>query len=818
MAFSSVSDARTKLINPETNEDSIVLYANNNLLDNTTIFYTNAGLTSLAPSGNYVIPEPQFRSYYVSLGNDGKIVTSSKEALILSGADTSWVDDYVVDYDNGIFIPNDNFDAYWVGTSLSINGSNLVTDAYWSTRSYAHAKKWIIDQGTFNTTALTNIDVSAMKGYDLRLMTGEWYQNNIGGSVSDGFVGGNFISAIIHVAEDLARTTQEGRVYYYFRPDYIIPLYSGEYPSYFKRFPNVLPINDRNGNQKDFMSLAIPLFDMVEKGSGVWNTSKRIYRNSTRNGKGYTYKRQTRFVDTLYGDPPNSNYYMYREVGGGSSSTIYEYQNYSEKHVFDVDTWIKSAGEYTYNLHTGNNFNDPATDAQKSWCVGLFESLLITDPTARASWTFNNGIINKTYAQLNPRSWETTINSGTGNYDRSPANGLLGFFSPFGDSRSPQAINHGKHLQFDFELVSGQGKDRQTFGQSFTALWNSCKTYSIANSWSASGGVIPTFSNYEGGIYTRSYEGSGTNGWRYVSPGVSVATAKTTDLYKDYKEYYFDGSKNRNASDLYWHKFYEGAIDCYSHFFVTAYLHNVSEKWYLYNLVHSADISRKLITEILGSEQAKTKKVCGYSWRYMEPTGGSDFYFERKGFLTDGASRLLKTYRPNNPPSHNQSIAAWSFAYLDGLYLWDDNVIGGEYNKWRAEFTTEWQAYGDIYEIDNGAYDWFHIGYWQILQNRDIVAANTDWVKPEYKNGSVWTSNTDANTTNFPIMLYNAQLPISAYKLSADGTEALLLITNPFNNGYTMDTHTVRLPTKANQEFIVKTWGNYTTVVRLKNL
>jgi len=202
MAFSSVSDARTKLINPETNEDSIVLYANNNLLDNTTIFYTNPGLTSLAPSGNYVIPEPQFRSYYVSLGNDGKIVSSSKQELILSGADTSWVDDYVVDYDTGIFIPNDDFDAGRIGTSLSINGSNLVTDAYWSTRSYAHAKKWIIDQGTFNTTALTNIDVSAMKGYDLRLMTGEWYQNNIGGSISDGFVGGNFISAVIHVAEE----------------------------------------------------------------------------------------------------------------------------------------------------------------------------------------------------------------------------------------------------------------------------------------------------------------------------------------------------------------------------------------------------------------------------------------------------------------------------------------------------------------------------------------------------------------------------------------------------------------------------------------
>jgi len=814
MAYSSISDARTKLINPETQQDSAILYANNNLLDNTTIFYTNPGLTTLAPSGNYVIPSPQFRSYYVTLGSDGKI-SGSKTELILSGVDTSWVDDYIADYSTGSFIPNDNFDSGNVGTNLSINGSLLVTDAYWSSRSYAHSKKWVIDQGDLVSTALTNIDVSAMKGYDLRLMTGEWYQNTKGGTTTAGFTGGNFISAIIHVAEDLARTTVEGRVNYYFRPDYFIPLYSGEYPSFFKRFPNVLPINDKNGNQKDWMSLATPLFDMIEKGSGVWNTSKRTYRNSTRNTKGYTYKRQGRFADTLYGDPPNANYYMKRESGGGASQSIFEYQTYATNHLINYDTWLKTPAEYTYNLHTGSNFSNPPTSQQQSWVVGLFESLLITNPTERLSWTFNNGVINKTYLELNPRSWETGLNSGTGNYDVSPANNLLGFFSPFGDSTTPQNSNHGKHIQFDFEITGSYGRDRQLFGQSFTDLWNSCKTYSISNSWASSGGVIPNFSNYEGGIYTRTYEGSGTGGWRYVSPGVSVATAKTTDLYKDYKEYYFDGSKNKNASDFYWHKFYLGAIDCYSHFFVTAYMHNICEKWYLYNLVHSGDISRKLINEILGVEQGKTKKVCGYSWRYMEPIDISDFGFERKGYLSGVG---FKNYRPNNPPSHNQSLAVWSFAYLDGLYLWDDNVIGGEYNKWREEFTLEWQAYGDIYEIDNGAYDWFHIGYWQVLQNRDIVGANTEWVKPEYKNGAVWTSNTDANTTNFPVMLYNAQLPISAYKLSVDGTEALLIITNPFNNGYTMSTHTVRLPTKGNQEFTVKTWGNYTSVIRLKNL
>jgi hypothetical protein len=67
-------------------------------------------------------------------------------------------------------------------------------------------------------------------------------------------------------------------------------------------------------------------------------------------------------------------------------------------------------------------------------------------------------------------------------------------------------------------------------------------------------------------------------------------------------------------------------------------------------------------------------------------------------------------------------------------------------------------------------------------------------------------------------MLYNAQAPISAYKLSADGTEALLIITNPYNNGYTKASFTVRLPSKGNQQFTVDTWGLYTSVIRIKNL
>jgi hypothetical protein len=65
-------------------------------------------------------------------------------------------------------------------------------------------------------------------------------------------------------------------------------------------------------------------------------------------------------------------------------------------------------------------------------------------------------------------------------------------------------------------------------------------------------------------------------------------------------------------------------------------------------------------------------------------------------------------------------------------------------------------------------------------------------------------------------MLAQAKAPISAYKVSADGTEALLIITNPFNNGYTKATHQIRLPhISGTPTYNVDTWGQYTSVIRI---
>jgi len=817
MAFSSISDARTKLNDPTVDVDSQILYANNNLLDSTTIFYTNEAKTILASAGNYVIPT-QFKSYYVTLGSDGKIV-GSKTELIEAGTDTTWVDASVINYspDSGEQTSNNWFDTYAGGVNYSINTTTLLlTDNYWTSRPYAFDKKWVIDNGTLSDAAVTNIDLSAMKGYDLLIRSGEW--NTVFGVA--GFTDGLLLSSLIHIAADPSRTLTVGKVNYYFRPDYLIPKIDQEYPSFFRRMPDALPIYDKNGVKKEFMSLTNVLFDMIVKDSGTQGSVSRTFRNPKRQNKGFTKLTMTYFKNFVNAQVSgtNANYITSYDPDNSISNNIYQIVPIADRHSFNTDAYIRSPTAF---IKSGGSTSDPnyITDSlvDASWCCALLESLLITDAGERATWVFNNGTISKTYAEINPYQWTTVPNVGTNRTDIAPATNYLGFFRPTGSTLNPFNGNHGAFVQHDAESVVGAGRKRINTGRAYDAMYDSCKAISIANNWAADGAVIPQFSVYAEGIYYATFYGSGTAGWIYVDPSLSIATVKTTDLFSDYHNYFKNGTISRSAMINY-NPMYEGAIDSFGLFFCTDYCKSIVSKWYFYNAVHSYDISKKIIAQI-GTEAGKdysSKRVQAYSWRFYEPLPyTSDFHFERKGFKYGSPV----TARPILPPSFMQSLAVWAFAYMDGLYMWDNpNVYGGEFKYLPAEYTPEYYMYGNMDQIDNGAYDWLFVGYWQVEQNRDIVAANTEWTKTQLLVSGTWTSDTDANNSNYPVMLYNQQKPISAYKLSADGTEALLIIVNPFNNGYTKATHTVRLPTKGNQQFDVDTWGNFTTVIRLKGL
>jgi hypothetical protein len=812
MAFSSISDARTKLINPLTDVDSQILYANNNLLNSTTIFYTNEAKTILASAGNYVIPT-QFKSYYVTLGSDGKIVGTITE-LLLSSNDVTFVDESIINYNTGEQISNSNNENFIGGTNLVLNASTLLlTDNFWYTRDYNYPKKWLIDSGVISDVAITNINLSAMKGFDLVVRTGEWNPT----LRVPGFPYGRLMTAFIHIAADFNRVTTIGKVNYFFRPDYLIPTSSNEYPSFFRRMPDALPIKDKNGYAKEFMTLTNPLLDMVIKDSGVQGVSSRTFRDPKRQNKGLTKLTESYFKNKIDGQVSqlNANYRMAYESNGSNSNNISQVVAYANKHTIDADAYIRSPTAFIKSngaTSDSNYITDSPTDA--SWCCALLESLLITNTNDRANWSFNNGIIQKTYDQINPYKWTTVPYEGTGYIDISPARNYLNFFNPTGNNpyNNWNSI-HSAYIQHDAEQVVGPGRSRINVGRAYSALWANCKAYSIANNWASLGGVIPKFSIYAEGIYQAGLYG----GWNNVDPSLSIAQAKTSSLYSDYHNYYINGSIGRTSMGSY-NALYEGAIEGFGLFFCTNYCNNLIVKWYFYNAVHSYDIAKKIIAQI-GTENSKdysSKRVQAYNWRFFEPLpDSSEFGFERKG-VYNGQEVI---YRPTHSPSFLQSLAVWAFAYMDGLYMWDNpNTYGGEFNVYPQEYTPEFYIYGNNSEIDNGTYDWLYIGYWQVEQNKDIIAANTNWVRSQvYFNGN-WTSDTDANNSNYPVMLYNRQAPLSAYKMSADGTEALVLMINPFNNGYTKETFRIRLQLNDNQEFDIDTYGNYTTVVRLKNL
>jgi hypothetical protein len=808
MAFTSLEDARNKVTDPAIDETSIVLYANNSLLDSTTIFYTNEQLTAVASAGNYVLPSPQFKSYYITIGSDGKIV-GTKQNLLLSTTDTSWVDDSIMQFIQGIQIPSSNFGNWDYGTLMSIDSSNRLTDALWSSIPEGQEKRWQIDYGPYRTDALTNIDLSDMKGYELKITIGRWYGNTWpNGDFLPGFQGSNFTTPIVHIASDPNRETSVGPLNYYFRPDYFYPKGTFEYESSFRRMPNYLPIYDENGIKKQFQTTHNPLLDAVVKDSGGMNPwISRTFRDSTRGYKGETLLNPIYLKNFVPGTPSNPGYYMRREENGSASENILQVVPYANRHIFNGDTWIRGASAFARNIPY-ESVTMGNTDV--SYVNALLLSLNVLG-SERDVWTYNVvGVGTLTYAQINPYQWTTIPYEGSYS-DRAPATGFLGFFNPNGSSINPNNESHAAQVQFDFEYVATYGRDSFDVGNIYQLLWDNCKAWSISNNWSSAGGVIPNLSNYAEGLYKTEYYGVPGSGWIDVLDK-TVAQAKATILFDDYKNYYLNGTKPYTS--VAYHKFYQAAIRAYNLFFISNYVTMNQPYYYFYAFVHNYDITKKLISQFLPANDANQKRVMGYCWNFQEPNY-SDFYFARIG-IQNGQ---MQTYRPNVAPSFNQSIAVWSMAYADGLYMWDNtpSTIGGEYNHENYSNDVSMVYYwGFLTTLNNGMFDWIHVGIWQVMQNKDIVGATTSWQKPEiYWNGA-WTSNTDANSSNIPVMLAQAKAPISAFKLSGDGTQALLIITYPYSNGYTKSTHKIRLPgVTGTPEFNVNTWGQYTSVIRI---
>jgi hypothetical protein len=784
MAYSSLSDARSKVTNPREDNSSATLYADTNVLDSSNTFYSNSAKTTLASAGNYVVAT-NYKTYYVTLNSSGKIV-GTPSVLMPAGTDTSWVEDRLKDGDTNL-VSNNLREG---GTTLILSNDLKLTDNDWTLRPYTNGKAWIIDTGDVSTSPITNIDLSAMKGYDLRLITGE-YKNNKFISGSDGYV--NTVQAIIHLAPDAGRPSVIGNKTYFFRPDYWIPSTTHNEPSFFRRMPNITPIIDSRGVEKSWTDLAYPLHDISYPGTHSTRTSTVFNKGAT--------AVDLRRLTTKFGNDNRNNV------------------PFSRRHNFDGDIGFRTAlgkiiGPPT--IPVVNNYPDikfiTITDEYQHRITALLLSMLATTDAARNSFSYyfpggDNGkpAANWDYNYVNPYRWETRWGAGDQS-EFSITSQILVHFNKLN-------ANHAKHVQYDFEHLS-PSLFLEDAGRSWSLAIDSALSIAQSQDPNVYSHEVPQFSNYGNGIYQSRYVGSFGNGWESIGAGNNAASS---GLYSDYHDYYVNGTKSYSSMVNYY-PWFKGAISNWDYHYVTNYQLKMTMDFQIYSLVHNTDITRKILAQLLGANN--TKHVCSYFWYKQEPNE-ADFEYVRKQVRRNGGLWFGDRNRLEVAPSVMYSMAVWSMAYCDGIYLWHQSFIGEEVTAARLDVETapltddDWEAkWGDTSNIGKSSLDWAYVGYFHAKQNEDIISANTQWLTPNIYMGGSWTSG----TADYPVMLYNAQKPLCRYKLSANGTEALVLIINPFNNGYTKDTFTVRLPAKNNYEFTVDVWGNFTTVLRLKNL
>jgi hypothetical protein len=792
MAFANATEARTAITDPNVSNGSVPLFGNNSLLNNTTIFYTNEARTSLAPAGNYVVLT-NFKSYFITLGGNGMMTTNPTE--IMQGTDnTNWVEDRI--WQGNTLVANTGSVG---GTNMSLSGTSL-TDSYWTSRPYPSGqKRWAINNGVINNTALTNINLSDMAGFDMILYTGEWGSVNQG----TGFTTNNYISAFVHLAPPAGRTGIDGNKFYYFKPDYWIPRNDFDGVSYFRRCPTFDTVKDNQGRKKLFSNRTTPYLDLVNKTTHTDRSSTRRLK-----GESLSYRMSTP--------------YIYRKSFNGASFN--ETWAATQRYFFTSEGMLLDAvgRAYSFGFPDPNYWNASTikTDIENNPSMfltwgqrtrAMLESMLVADTNEYYTGSYA-GI---SYQTANPYQWNSTAFFPGSNSTRSVQQNLCALYYLTDNSTGALNPNNAEIYEMNFENV-----DPCRFSKNAGTAFNNA--VNKINEW-ASGEPLcdnaarTKFAIYAGGPYLRQYVGnpSVVNGWE----NLNTSNLTSSQLYNDYNNFYV-GSASYTTLEL--QDWYIGAINCFQVFYCTNYQYQLNNPWYFYNNVHSYDINKKIIAQVLGTTN-NDKRVCGYSWRMMDINTGTDYGFQRQYVSYSGN---IAGQRPDASPSFLQSSTVWGMGYADGINFWDEATFIGEerqeiYNLSQSLGTDMMfneqiinNYIGLSTSVGKAVHDWSYIGHLQIAQNRDIVEAATSWLTPDYKKNGTYTSGTG----NYPVSLYANQTALSKYKLSADGTEALVLIISPFNNGYTKETHTLRLPAKGNYEFTVDTWGTFTTVMRLKNL
>lgn len=205
-------------------------------------------------------------------------------------------------------------------------------------------------------------------------------------------------------------------------------------------------------------------------------------------------------------------------------------------------------------------------------------------------------------------------------------------------------------------------------------------------------------------------------------------------------------------------------------------------------------IHHYLIEYLVNKRYYPTKKILATTWHDVEAINWN------LSQSIVGEARYWNKAAVFNQTMYNTGV--WSVAVGDGFHMWSDPV------KWTATLTDYPWGTKDLNDktlpfVAGKAYarnnmknmDWTMRGVYDVSQHSDIIEANTKWVFP--------TS---------PEKSFLEKSLLTAYKLSGDGTEALILAHDAFN-GESAHEYNINV---AGKGFDITVDGTWTSVKRIK--
>lgn len=214
-----------------------------------------------------------------------------------------------------------------------------------------------------------------------------------------------------------------------------------------------------------------------------------------------------------------------------------------------------------------------------------------------------------------------------------------------------------------------------------------------------------------------------------------------------------------------------------------------------------------LLNYIINKRLSPLSKVVSIFWSDIEGVPDSDFELANVSYNVLGNTRTVSV-KPRVGFSTMQTLACWSLFFMDGAHMWEvirwnQDIREGLYRD--PQFGVPGgNALPNTFPYSSlKGLDWFMCGVWAIAANRDIIDAATT---PVFVNNSAFVLFTNNEFSD----------PLIAYKLSADGQTALVLITDftarlPFSGGAPR-VHTVTINGK---NYNIETYYRFTTVARV---